>query len=122
MLRNEQERRNEERELVYEISWIPELSTWRRFCGHNGANEHRSRSRSERCGDVLVTLPLQRVGPYNSPHCLREGEDHREGVMAGVGHGAVNFRMEGVVWSSREDPVDDFWKRECEGVVGEWLF
>ena len=28
---NEQERRNEERELVYEISWIPELSTWRRF-------------------------------------------------------------------------------------------
>ena len=27
----EQERRNEERELVYEISWIPELSTWRRF-------------------------------------------------------------------------------------------
>ena len=24
-------RRNEERELVYEISWIPELSTWRRF-------------------------------------------------------------------------------------------
>ena len=28
---NERERRNEERELVYEISWIPELSTWRRF-------------------------------------------------------------------------------------------
>jgi hypothetical protein len=28
---NEQERRNEARELVYEISWIPELSTWRRF-------------------------------------------------------------------------------------------
>ena len=27
---NEQERQNEERELVYEISWIPELSTWRR--------------------------------------------------------------------------------------------
>ena len=27
VLRNEQERRNEERELVYEISWIPELST-----------------------------------------------------------------------------------------------
>ena len=25
---NERERRNEERELVYEISWIPELSTW----------------------------------------------------------------------------------------------
>jgi hypothetical protein len=40
---NEQGRRNEERELVYEISWIPELSTWRRFCGHNGANKHRSR-------------------------------------------------------------------------------
>ena len=28
---NEQERRDEERELVYEISWIPELNTWRRF-------------------------------------------------------------------------------------------
>jgi hypothetical protein len=28
---NEPERRNEERELVYEISWIPELNTWRRF-------------------------------------------------------------------------------------------
>ena len=28
---NEQERQNEERELVYEISRIPELSTWRRF-------------------------------------------------------------------------------------------
>jgi len=28
---NERERRNEERELVYEICWIPELSTWRRF-------------------------------------------------------------------------------------------
>ena len=28
---NERERRNEERELVYEISWIPELNTWRRF-------------------------------------------------------------------------------------------
>ena len=28
---NERERRNEEREMVYEISWIPELSTWRRF-------------------------------------------------------------------------------------------
>ena len=27
VLRNEQERRNEERELVYEISWIPEVST-----------------------------------------------------------------------------------------------
>jgi hypothetical protein len=28
---NERERRNEERELVYEISWIPELNAWRRF-------------------------------------------------------------------------------------------
>jgi hypothetical protein len=28
---NERERRNEERELVYEISWIPALNTWRRF-------------------------------------------------------------------------------------------
>ena len=28
---NERERRNEERELVYEISWTPELNTWRRF-------------------------------------------------------------------------------------------
>jgi hypothetical protein len=28
---NERERRNEERELVYEISWIPELNMWRRF-------------------------------------------------------------------------------------------
>jgi hypothetical protein len=28
---NERERRNEERELVYEISRIPELNTWRRL-------------------------------------------------------------------------------------------
>jgi hypothetical protein len=42
---NERDRRNEERELVYEISWIPELNTWRRFCGHRGANKNRSRSR-----------------------------------------------------------------------------
>lgn len=28
---NEQERRDEERELVYEISWMPERNTWRRF-------------------------------------------------------------------------------------------
>ena len=28
---NEQERVSEERELVYEISWIPELSAWRSF-------------------------------------------------------------------------------------------
>jgi hypothetical protein len=28
---NERERRDEERELVYEISWIPELNTRRRF-------------------------------------------------------------------------------------------
>ena len=28
---NERQRRNEERELVYEISLIPELSTWLRF-------------------------------------------------------------------------------------------
>jgi hypothetical protein len=27
--------------------------------------------------------------------------------MVGVGHGAVNFRMEGVDWSSGGDPVDD---------------
>lgn len=28
---NEHERANEERELVYEISWITELGAWRRF-------------------------------------------------------------------------------------------
>jgi hypothetical protein len=28
---NEQERVSEERELVYEISWIPELGAWRSF-------------------------------------------------------------------------------------------
>ena len=27
--------------------------------------------------------------------------------MVGVGHGAVNFRMEGVDWSLGGDPVDD---------------
>jgi hypothetical protein len=43
-----------------------------------------------------MTLFPQRLGPYNSPHWLREGENHREGVMVGVGHGAVNFRTEGV--------------------------
>ena len=31
LLWNEREHRNEERELVYEISWIPELNTWRRL-------------------------------------------------------------------------------------------
>ena len=35
---NERERRNEERELVYEISWIPELRRGVTFCGHRGAN------------------------------------------------------------------------------------
>jgi hypothetical protein len=28
---NEQERASEERELIYEISWISELGVWRRF-------------------------------------------------------------------------------------------
>ena len=28
---NEQEHTNEEQELVYEVSWIAELATWRRF-------------------------------------------------------------------------------------------
>jgi hypothetical protein len=28
---NQREHAGEERELVYEISWIPELLTWRRF-------------------------------------------------------------------------------------------
>jgi hypothetical protein len=28
---NEQERASEERELIYEISWIAELGVWRRF-------------------------------------------------------------------------------------------
>jgi len=28
---NEQERVNEEQELVYEVSWICELGAWRRF-------------------------------------------------------------------------------------------
>lgn len=28
---NAQERADEERELVYEVSWIPELAAWRRF-------------------------------------------------------------------------------------------
>jgi hypothetical protein len=31
LVRNERQRRSEEYELVYEISWIPELATWRRF-------------------------------------------------------------------------------------------
>lgn len=28
---NERQHRNEERELVYEVSWIAELGLWRRF-------------------------------------------------------------------------------------------
>jgi hypothetical protein len=28
---NEQERITEEQELIYEVSWIPELGVWRRF-------------------------------------------------------------------------------------------
>lgn len=31
MLWNEQQHTNEQRELVYEISWIAELGLWRRF-------------------------------------------------------------------------------------------
>ena len=31
MVWNEQEHASEERELVYEISWIAELGVWRRF-------------------------------------------------------------------------------------------
>jgi hypothetical protein len=31
MVWNEQERESEERQLVYEISWIAELGVWRRF-------------------------------------------------------------------------------------------
>jgi hypothetical protein len=32
---NEREHANEERELVYEISWIAELGIWRRFLRSN---------------------------------------------------------------------------------------
>jgi hypothetical protein len=32
---NEREHASEERELVYEISWIAELGTWRRFLRSN---------------------------------------------------------------------------------------
>ena len=28
---NEERRTNEEQELIYEVSWIPEISAWRRF-------------------------------------------------------------------------------------------
>jgi hypothetical protein len=28
---NDKERRQEEHELVYEVSWVPELGVWRRF-------------------------------------------------------------------------------------------
>ena len=31
MVWNQHEHASEEREFVYEISWIPELGTWRRF-------------------------------------------------------------------------------------------
>ena len=31
VLWNEQERSAEEQELIYEVSWIPELGVWRRF-------------------------------------------------------------------------------------------
>ena len=68
----------------------------------------------------FVTLSPQRVGPYNSPHWLREGEDHGEEVMVGVGHGAVNFWMEGVDWSSCEDPVDDSFCAGKENAMA-WL-
>ena len=37
---NEKERINEEQELIYEVSWIPELGVWRRFL--------RSRKRTQR--------------------------------------------------------------------------
>jgi hypothetical protein len=28
---NQQERADEEQELIYEVSWIPEIGVWRRF-------------------------------------------------------------------------------------------
>lgn len=37
---NEQERITEEQELIYEVSWIPELGVWRRFL--------RSRKKTQR--------------------------------------------------------------------------
>jgi len=37
---NEKERTTEEQELIYEVSWIPELGLWRRFL--------RSRKRKQR--------------------------------------------------------------------------
>ncbi len=37
---NEKERTTEEQELIYEVSWIPELGLWRRFL--------RSRKRAQR--------------------------------------------------------------------------
>jgi hypothetical protein len=40
--------------------------------------------------------------------------------MVGVGHGAVNFRMEGVDWSSGEDPVDDSFALEEGMRVRGW--
>lgn len=37
---NDKERTTEEQELIYEVSWIPELGLWRRFL--------RSRKRAQR--------------------------------------------------------------------------
>lgn len=37
---NEKERTTEEQELIYEVSWIPELGVWRRFL--------KSRKRTQR--------------------------------------------------------------------------
>jgi hypothetical protein len=31
MVWNDKERKQEQRELVYEVSWVPELGVWRRF-------------------------------------------------------------------------------------------
>ena len=39
---NEQERVSEERELVYEISWIPELGAWRSFLRLRAKGEQNS--------------------------------------------------------------------------------
>jgi hypothetical protein len=41
---NEKERINEEKELIYEVSWIPELGVWRAFSGRG--RERRDHSRT----------------------------------------------------------------------------
>jgi|SRR5215469_1792033 len=58
VLWNEEHHKAEECELVYEVSWVPELSTWRSFLRSRRWLEARQRPlSSQRLSKTAKTLP-----------------------------------------------------------------